>query len=133
MRHFRCEVTDTHTFEQPLDMRNFPFDTQALEIKFEAPEVRVGGRAFGARILPPLHEPHVVDAEADLLPANSIRLMYGVANGYPAAPGDDPGDRFPGRTGAVLVFVERNAIGVFNNVILPTALFQVRLHRPRWL
>ena len=60
MRHFASRTTGTHTFMLPLDVRNFPFDTQVLQIRFEAAPVVVWGREFGARLRPPLHEPHVV-------------------------------------------------------------------------
>ena len=135
MRHVSLEVTDTFTFKQPFDLRTFPFDTQALQVVFESPPVEVWGRRFGARLRAPLHEPHVVAAGADLLPSNDICFVYGVAGGFPEAPKAlaARGERFPERTAAVLIFVERDPTGVVNNVIVPTALFQLLSLVANWI
>ena len=135
MRHVSLEVTDTFTFKQPFDLRTFPFDTQALQVVFESPPVEVWGRRFGARLRAPLHEPHVVAAGADLLPSNDICFVYGVAGGFPEAPKAlaARGEKFPERTAAVLIFVERDPTGVVNNVIVPTALFQLLSLVANWI
>ena len=134
MRHVSLEVTDTFTFKQPFDLRTFPFDTQALQVVFESPPVEVWGRRFGARLRAPLHEPHVVAAGADLLPSNDICFVYGVG-GFPEAPKAlaARGERFPERTAAVLIFVERDPTGIVNNVIVPTALFQLLSLVANWI
>ena len=135
MRHVSMEITDTFTFKQPFDLRTFPFDTQALQVVFESPPVEVWGRRFGARLRAPLHEPHVVAAGADLLPSNDICFVYGVAGGFPEAPKAlaARGERFPERTAAVLIFVERDPTGIVNNVIVPTALFQLLSLVANWI
>ena len=135
MRHVSLEVTDTFTFKQPFDLRTFPFDTQALQVVFESPPVEVWGRRFGARLRAPLHEPHVVAAGADLLPSNDICFVYGVAGGFPEAPKAlaARGEKFPERTAAVLIFVERDPTGIVNNVIVPTALFQLLSLVANWI
>ena len=52
MRHFALELTDTFTFKQAFDLRNFPFDIQSLCVRFESPAVEVWGRPFGTRLRP---------------------------------------------------------------------------------
>ena len=57
--HFSCEITDIFEFMQPFDMRNFPFDTQGLELRFESPPVEMANYSpctFGARLRPPHHD-----------------------------------------------------------------------------
>ena len=54
--HFSCEITDIFEFMQPFDMRNFPFDTQGLELRFESPPVEMPNYnpcTFGARLSGP--------------------------------------------------------------------------------
>lgn len=132
MRHFSIAATNNHTFNNVVDVRNFPFDIQSLQIRFEAPAVTVWGRPFGVRLRPPLHEPHTINAEADLLPSNDLMFVYGVAGGFPRSP-REVGGRFPERTAAVLVFVERDPTGILNNVVVPTALFQLLSLCVQWI
>ena len=132
--HFSCEITDIFEFMQPFDMRNFPFDTQGLELRFESPPVEMPNYnpcTFGARLRPPLHEPHTVDAEADLLPSNDIKLLYGVAGGFEVLNRMD--GRFPDDDASVLIIVERDATGVFYNVLLPTYLLQLFSLSVNWI
>ena len=63
-----------------LDMRNFPFDTQGLGVTASSRHrwkcKIIIPAPSGLALRPPLHEPHTVDAEADLLPSNDIKLLY---------------------------------------------------------
>ena len=65
------------------------------------------------------------------MPSNDIKLLYGVAGGFEVLNRLD--GRFPDDDASVLIIVERDATGVFYNVLLPTYLLQLFSLSVNWI